>query len=251
MTVNLSDQEKERYHRQIILPGWGEAAQQKLKQSVVFIAGAGGLGSPVSLYLAAAGIGVLRICDDEKPELSNLNRQILHSDQDLGKNKADSARESIARINPHVQVEVLKRRIEEQSIKSLVGNAEIIIDCLDNFPTRFVLNEFAVNTGLPMIHAGVYGLSGQITFIHSPETPCLACTVSEAPPQEVFPILGATAGVMGCLQALETLKYLTGAGALLKGRFLFWDGEAMRFHEVQLQKDPDCRVCGRLKSKFL
>ena len=246
----LAAQEKERYHRQIILPGWGEEAQKLLKQAVVFIAGAGGLGSPVALYLASAGIGVLKICDPGEAELSNLNRQILHSDKDLERNKAESAKETLTRINPHVSVEALSQNIEKRNVHLLVDNARLIIDCLDNFKTRFVLNEYAVRTGLPLIHAGVSGFSGQITFIQTPDTPCLACTVSETPPAGIFPILGATTGVVGSLQALEALKYLTATGSLLKGRMLFWDGVAMRFQELTLEKNPDCKVCGRGKKEL-
>ena len=240
----LTDEERERYGRQIILPGWGEEGQEKVKQATVFIAGAGGLGSPVSIYLAAAGVGRLRICDFGEPELSNLNRQIMHCDEDIGKNKAHSAKETLSIINPHVEVEHLSDKIEKENVSQLVGDAQIIVDCMDNFPTRHILNEHAVKAGLPFVHAGVFGMSGQITFIHTPETPCLYCTFPGSPPSEVFPIVGATAGVIGTLEALEALKYLTGKGDLLKNRMLFWDGELMNFHEITLQKDPKCTVCG-------
>ena len=240
----LTTDDRERYKRQIILPGWGEEGQQKVKDATVFIAGAGGLGSPVAIYLAAAGVGTLRICDCGEPELSNLNRQVLHSDRDLGKNKAISARETLMHINPHVTVEALSEKIVRENVAELVGNAGIIVDCMDNFPTRHILNEHAFTSGLPFLHAGVHGLSGQITFIHTPETPCLYCIFPGSPPPEVFPIVGATAGVIGTLEVLETLKYLAGKGSLLKNRMLFWDGEQMHFHEIALQKDPRCMVCG-------
>lgn len=241
----LTPDEKERYHRQIIFPGWGEEGQLKVKGSTVFIAGAGGLGSPVAMYLAAAGVGRLRICDSGVPELSNLNRQLLHSEADIGKNKALSARETIASINPWVTVENLPDQIAQDNVARLVGDADIIVDCLDNFPTRHILNEHACQTGLPFVHAGVVGMSGQITFIHTPETPCLFCILPGSPPPEVFPIVGATAGVIGALEALEVLKYVTGKGTLLKNRMLFWDGELMQFHEIPLQKDPRCKICGK------
>ena len=241
----LTEEEKTRYDRQILLPGWGEKGQEKVKQATVFIAGAGGLGSPVSIYLAAAGVGRLRICDFGEPEPSNLNRQILHTEEDIGKNKSLSAKETICKINPKVKVENLSDKIDKENISQLVGNAQIIVDCMDNFPTRHVLNEHAVKAGLPFVHAGVSGMSGQITFIHAPETPCLHCTFPGSPPSEVFPIVGATAGVIGTLEALEVLKYLTSKGELLKNRMLFWDGELMNFHEITLQKDPKCPVCGK------
>jgi adenylyltransferase/sulfurtransferase len=241
----LPPEGKERYQRQIILPGWGEEGQKKVKQATVFIAGAGGLGSPVAIYLAAAGVGTLRICDCGEPELSNLNRQVLHSDKDIGKSKAVSARETLARINPHVTVEALTEKIEKDTVAELVGDASIIVDCMDNFPTRHVLNEYACSNTLPLVHAGVYGMSGQLTFIYPPETPCLYCIFPGSPPSELFPIVGATAGVIGTLEVLETLKYLTGKGTLLKNRMLFWDGDQMHFHEITLQKDPHCSVCGK------
>jgi len=243
--IVLTDKEKTRYNRQIIFSGWGEEGQKKIKQSTVFIAGAGGLGSPVAIYLAVAGVGYLRICDCGEAELSNLNRQLLHSDEDIGKNKAFSAKETIAKINPHVKVENLSDKIERENITQLVDDAQIIVDCLDNFPTRHILNEYAFKAGLPFVHAGVFGMSGQITFIHPPETPCLYCIFPGSPPSEVFPIVGAAAGVIGTIEAIEVLKYLTGKGSLLKNRMLFWDGELMTFQEVALQKDPKCIVCGK------
>ena len=240
----LSSRELERYNRQLILPGWGEETQERLRGSSVFVAGAGGLGSPVAQYLAAAGVGTLRICDSGKVELSNLNRQLLHSDRDLARPKVRSAARTARRVNPLVRVVPLRSPIDAASVEELVGDAQLILDCLDNFPTRQVLNALAVRRGLPLIHAGVTGYCGQITFLHPPATACLACIVPVSPPQEVFPILGATAGLLGCLEALEALKYLAGSGPLLVGRMRFCDGEAMQFQEVAVAKDPNCPVCG-------
>ena len=242
---HLIEEECKRYHRQMILPGWGEDSQECLLNSRVFVAGLGGLGSPVTEYLTAAGVGCLRICDDGTPEISNLNRQILHSDGDIGKPKTESALQTLQRINPHVEVKCFRTRITKETVAELVSDAQLIIDCLDNFQTRYILNEFVVRQGLAMIHAGVTGLAGQITFLKPPHTPCLACIIPEAPPAGVFPIVGATAGVIGCLEALEAIKYLTGVGRLLKNRLLIWDGEAMDFMEVTIQNDPKCRICGR------
>jgi adenylyltransferase/sulfurtransferase len=240
----LTSDEKQRYGRQIILSGWGEEGQEKIKRSTVFIAGAGGLGSPVSIYLAAAGVGRLRICDSGATELTNLNRQVLHSDGDIGRNKTRSARATISRINPLVMVETLEDHIVQENVARLADKADIIVDCMDNFSTRHILNAYACAAGLPFVHAGVTGMSGQITFIRTPETPCLFCLVPKSTPAAIFPIVGATAGVIGTLEALEVIKYLTGKGTLLKNRMLFWDGELMQFHEVPLQKDPLCPVCG-------
>jgi molybdopterin/thiamine biosynthesis adenylyltransferase len=244
MAVYLTPEDEQRYHRQMILPSWGAAAQATLKESCVFIAGAGGLGSPVAFYLAAAGVGTLRICDSGEVELSNLNRQILHGEDRIGENKALSAVKTLQTINPGVQVVPLTDTITGENVASLIGDARLLIDCLDNFETRYILNDHAVLSGLPLVHAGVNGFCGQIAFIHPPQTACLACLVAEAPPPEIFPILGATAGTLGCLEALEALKYLTGRGELLAGRLLFFDGETMQIQEVGFDKDPECRVCG-------
>ncbi len=246
MAVSLTPEESERYNRQMILPSWGDKAQAALKQSCVFVAGAGGLGSPVALYLAAAGVGTLRICDSGNVELSNLNRQILHAEDRIGQNKALSAVQTLQAVNPAVQVTPLCDTITSENVASLVGEARLMVDCLDNFQTRYILNDHAVKTGLPLVHAGVSGFAGQIAFIHPPRTACLACLVAEAPPPETFPILGATAGAVGCLEALEALKYLTGTGELLEGRLLFFDGETMQVQEVRFDRDPECRVCGSI-----
>ena len=242
----LTEAEKIRYNRQIILPGWGEEGQAKLKQATVFIAGAGGLGSPVAIYLAAAGVGCLRICDCGEPELSNLNRQILHTDADIGKKKVQSAKETLAKINPHVEIVSLPEKIEHENIAQLIADAQILIDCLDNFATRYILNELAVKAGLPFIHAGVYGMSGQLTFIHTPETPCLQCMFPQAPPAETFPVVGATPGIIGSLEALEALKYLIGKEeSCLKHKLLIFEGDIGTFTAIRIEKNPACPVCGK------
>jgi len=240
----LSEREQNRYHRQMIFPGWGEEAQTRLKNARVFIAGAGGLGSPVSIYLAVAGVGTIRICDCGNPELSNLNRQILHDDTRIGINKARSAQQTLSRMNPAVTVEPVAEEITGDNVHTMVGNADLIIDCLDNFETRQLLNSYAVKNRIPMVHAGVYGMRGQLTFIQSPETPCLWCIHSGTIPKVLFPIVGATAGVIGCLEALEAIKYLSGVGTNLKGRLLIWDGFTMEFTELPQKKMVDCPVCG-------
>ena len=244
MSPPLTEKDRRRYHRQMILPCWGEEGQKKVKGSVVFIAGAGGLGSPAAIYLACAGVGRLRICDDGEPELSNLNRQILHGDGDIGRKKVASAREMLGRVNPEVTVEPFPQRICRENVGDLVGDAHLIIDCLDNFSTRHVLNEYAVQNRLPLVHGGVIGMCGQVTFIHTPETPCLYCIFPGCPPREVFPVVGVTPGVIGTLEAMEALKYITGIGENLKGRLLIWDGERMDFQQIPLKKYSGCPVCG-------
>ena len=245
--MNLKQQEQDRYCRQMLMPGWGNKGQVRLKQSRVFIAGAGGLGSPVSIYLAVAGIGYLRICDCGELELSNLNRQILHDDSRIGWNKALSAKATLERMNPDISVEALQEKITADSVAGLIGKVDLILDCLDNFPTRHIINKYAVNNGIPVIHAGVYGMQGQITFIKAPETPCLWC-ISAGTPAAVFPIVGATAGVIGCMEALEAIKYLSGVGANLMNRLLIWDGEKIEFMELPQKKIAGCPVCGHLNT---
>jgi adenylyltransferase/sulfurtransferase len=240
----LTQDELKRYNRQIILDGWGDDAQLRISESTVFIAGAGGLGSAASLYLAAAGTGTLRICDDGEVELSNLNRQIIHTNESQGVKKVFSAAERIANLNPHVQTVALDRRIDDRSISDLAQGSHIIVDCMDNFETRYVLNRYAVRRGIPLVHAGVYGMAGQITFIESPHTPCLQCIFPEGPPPELFPVVGATVGVIGSLEALEVLKFLTGTGEPLRSRLLLFEGDVMKFEELPLEKDPSCPVCG-------
>jgi adenylyltransferase/sulfurtransferase len=246
-TLNaLSDDEFARYRRQMNMPGWGEDAQGRLKAATVFIAGAGGLGCAVGTYLAAAGVGRIRICDDGAVERSNLNRQTLYTAGDVGRPKTEAASEALGRLNPHVEVVGLGRRLTEDSVAALVGDAEVAVDCLDNFASRLVLNAHAVKASLPFVHAGARGTSGQITFIRPPQTPCLRCVFPARGPEadEELPVVGAAPGVMGALEALETLKFLTGTGKLLAGRLLVWDGAAATFDEVAVRKDPACVVCG-------
>jgi adenylyltransferase/sulfurtransferase len=243
-TQVLSIFELQRYERQMLLEGWGRESQERLKRATVFIAGAGGLGSPVSIYLAAAGVGRIRICDSGAVETSNLNRQILHSDGDVGRRKIDSAVRTLRAVNPHVEITGLDVRIGRDNVANLVSGSDILVDCLDNFDTRYILNEHAAKTGLPFVHAGVHGMAGQLTFIKVPETPCLNCLFPEAPPQETVPVVGAAPGVIGCLEAIEVLKYITGRAGLLKGRLVIWEGDLMRFQELSVEKDPGCPVCG-------
>jgi molybdopterin/thiamine biosynthesis adenylyltransferase len=236
----------QRYDRQIRLQGWGEAGQARLKEATVFIAGAGGLGGPASIYLAVAGVGRLRICDADVVNLSNLNRQILHDDSRIGMAKARSAVETLRRMNPYVTVDGLEAQLDEESVAWLVGDSQIIVDCLDNFPTRYVLNQFAVERGIPMVYGAVWGLVGALSFIQVPDTPCLRCIFPQPPPSEIFPVVGATPGFIGALQAMEVLKYLTGVGENLKGRLLIVDGEGLTFDLFEQSRDPACPVCGRL-----
>ncbi len=243
--MSLSETERKRYTRQMMIEGWGEEKQLKLKRSTVFIAGAGGLGSPVSIYLAVAGIGNIRICDFDAPDWSNLNRQILHDHTRIGTNKALSAKTTLERLNPEISVTAFTDKIVAENVDALVGNADIILDCMDNFPTRYLLNESAMRKNIPLVYGSIWGIDGRLSFIHPPETPCLRCIFPEAPPKEVFPVLGATPAVIGSLQALETLKYLSGTGSTLRGQLLVWEGAATNFQKFKVRKDPDCPTCGQ------
>lgn len=242
--IQLTDRDKKRFHRQILIPGWGEEGQKKVKKAKVFIAGAGGLGSPVSIYLAVAGVGTLRIFDHDAPELSNLNRQILHAETDIGKPKAKSAEETLKALNPDIKVESGKVTIAENNVIDLVGDSDVIVDCMDNFPTRFVLNKAALKLKIPMVHGSIWGLEGRCTVIVPGKTLCLRCLFQDSPPKEVFPVLGTTPGVIGCIQATETLKYLTGLGDLLANRMLMYNGLTAQFTQLKLHKDPKCPTCG-------
>ena len=242
----LSEVELKRYHRQMIMDKWGEETQQKLKNSTVFIAGAGGLGSPVSIYLAVAGIGNIRICDFDSPDLSNLNRQILHNDGRIGTNKAISARQTLNELNPHVNVVALTDKIVADNVDALVGDAQLIVDCMDNFPTRYLLNESAIRKKIPLVYGSIWGMEGRLSFLCPPETPCFKCLFPEPPPSEVFPVVGATPGIIGTLQSLEVIKYLTGIGENLKGRILVWEGKKIEFNKYKAYKDPQCPACSGL-----
>jgi len=244
----LSPDEIERYKRQIMIADWGTPGQERLRAASVFIAGAGGLGSPVSMYLTAAGVGTIRICDCGEPELSNLNRQLLHDDTRIGTNKALSARQTLERINPHVNVIALPETITDRGIAGLAGDATLIIDCLDNFETRHVLNRYAVSRHIPLVHGAIHGLSGQLSVFHSPRTPCLACIFPPGVPKEIFPVAGFTPGVIGLLQATETVKIILGLGAPLYGTLLMWDGAEADFQKIPICKSPGCTVCGRQPS---
>lgn len=244
--MHLSDGERKRYHRQMLIDGWGETAQLKLKAATVFVAGAGGLASPAAIYLAVAGVGHIKLCDFDSPELVNLNRQILHDDTRIGTNKAVSGKSTLERLNPSIRVTAITEKIDADNIDALVGDADIIVDCMDNFPTRYVLNESAIRKKIPLVHASIWGMEGRLTFIHVPETPCLRCIVPESPPKEVFPVLGATPGVIGVMEAMEVLKYLGGVGTTLKNRLLVWDGASAECRTFKLRRDPQCPTCHAL-----
>lgn len=242
----LTENEQKRYDRQMRMPGWGQEGQEKLKKSHAFVAGAGGLGSPASIYLAVAGVGRISLCDFDAPEWSNLNRQILHSPSRIGVNKAVSGQKTLLELNADIRVTAHTEKIDEHSVDRLVGDAQVIVDCMDNFPTRHVLSDCAIRKKIPLVHGAIWGLEGRLTVIQPPETPCLRCLVPESPPKEVFPVMGAVPGVIGSLEAVETIKLLLGLGDTLKNRILIWDGMSQDFYYVKAQRDPACPACGPL-----
>ncbi|HPS59226.1 MAG TPA: HesA/MoeB/ThiF family protein [Spirochaetota bacterium] len=237
----LTNDELERYSRHFLIEGWDQACQLKLKNSTVFIAGAGGLGSPVSLYLAAAGVGRLIICDMDKVELSNLNRQILYTVDDLNLSKAERAGHRLNSLNPSTEIITLNKKIED-AVDAIKG-ADLILDCLDSFTSRLFLNSVSFKNRIPMVHAGVSGYYGQLTFIIPGTTPCLNCFISENTPQSSKGITGAMAGITGSMQAIEALKFLTGTGDLLAGKLLYIDCMTMRFNTMNMAKNPGCKTC--------
>jgi molybdopterin/thiamine biosynthesis adenylyltransferase len=238
----LSERERERYKRQMLL--FGDEGQEQLKKAHIFIAGAGGLGSPVSLYLAVAGVGTITIVDMDTVDQSNLNRQILHFDRDIGRKKSVSAEEKLSAINPDIRVNAIDTRIDETNAARLVGSADGVVDAMDNYPIRYLLNDVAIEKNIPLFHGAIRGFYGQATTIIPGKTPCLKCIFPKAPPMEVFPVIGATAGVIGTVQATEVIKYLLQSGDLLTGRLFIWDGLAGRADEIAAERIPCCPACG-------
>lgn len=238
----LSERELERYKRQI--PLFGEEGQERLKAAHIFIAGAGGLGSPIAIYLAVAGIGTITLVDMDTVDPSNLNRQILHMDRDVGKKKTVSAIEKLQQYNADITINAIDTTIDAGNVSELVGRADGIVDAMDNYPARYLLNRTALKKKIPFFHGAICGYSGQATTILPGETPCLECIIPKAPLQDVFPVVGVTAGVIGTVQATEVIKYLTKSGRLLSGRLFMWDGLAATSEEIAITKNPACPVCG-------
>lgn len=242
----LTPEEIERYDRQLIMENIGEEGQEKLKQANVFLAGAGGLGSPISMFLTAAGIGKIRIVDNGFVELSNLNRQILYGNEDLGQTKVVCAKKALERLNPHIQVEAIPETIKMENVAELVGNCDIIVDALDNFTTRYLLNQVAFQKNIPLVHGAVEEFYGQATTIVPGRTNCLKCLFPEGPAQQIWPIISATCGLIASIQATEVIKYILGIGDLLENRLLIIDGLHTKVEEMQLERTPNCEICNMI-----
>ncbi len=242
--TQLADYDRVRYSRQMMIPGFGEGAQIRLKEATALIVGLGGLGSPLALYLAAAGVGHLQLVDDDTVELSNLNRQIIHWDSDIGRKKARSASDKVAKINPTTQVEAFDLTIDESTVNKVTKDCDLILDAVDTFAVRQMLNKEALARRIPLIHAAVYGYEGRLATIIPGQTACLDCIYPHVPPQTRFPVLGTTPGVIALLQATEAIKYLAGVGVLLRDEMLIYDGETMFFEKVAVKRNPLCKSCG-------
>jgi molybdopterin/thiamine biosynthesis adenylyltransferase/rhodanese-related sulfurtransferase/molybdopterin converting factor small subunit len=246
----LDQEEVARYSRHLILPEVGVEGQKKLKAASVLCVGAGGLGSPVLLYLAAAGIGRIGIVDFDVVDLSNLQRQVAHGTQDVGRRKLDSARDAVKAINPHVQVDLYETALSSQNALELFAPYDIIIDGTDNFPTRYLVNDACVLLGKPNAYGSIFRFEGQASVFATKGGPCYRCLYPEPPPPGLVPscaeggVLGVLPGIIGVIQATEAIKLILGAGDPLVGRFLIYDALRMKFRELKLRRDPECPVCG-------
>jgi adenylyltransferase/sulfurtransferase len=246
----LSDGELERYSRQLVLPEWSGAAQERLKEASVIVVGLGALGSPAALYLAAAGVGHIGVVDDDAVELSNLHRQPLHFTPDLGLGKAANAVVKLSALNTEVQVDAYPVRLEEMNAEPIVMAADLVVDCSDSFETRYLVNDACCAQGVPLVEAGVLGFSGLVMSIRPGRSACYRCAFPtqpvDAPSCRDAGVLGAMAGVVGSIQALEALKLLTGVGDPLLDAILHVDGSSMAFTRVSTERRPDCPACARV-----
>jgi len=244
----LTKDDRARYDRQIMIKGIGEEGQEKLKRAKVFIAGSGGLGSPVAIYLAAAGVGRIRLVDHDRVELSNLNRQVLHGDADISRRKIDSAKEKLKGLNQSVEIEAIAETITEDNVSRLVDGFDLIVDAMDNLPTRYVLNKAAIDKNIPFFHGAVYGFEGRAMTIIPGKTACLWCVYQGRVTKGKFPVIGVAPAVIGCIQATEVIKYILGIGELLTNSLLIYDGLNLEFTRLTIKRDPNCEHCGHLAS---
>jgi molybdopterin/thiamine biosynthesis adenylyltransferase/rhodanese-related sulfurtransferase len=247
----LSAEQRERYSRHLLLPEVGSEGQQKLLDAKVLLLGAGGLGSPAALYLAAAGVGTLGIVDNDAVDLSNLQRQVIHSSERIGVPKVDSAEQTITALNPDVKVNKYAVRLDASNIMDILPGYDIVVDGLDNFPTRYLLNDATVRLGIPVVSAAILGFEGQLSVFKPYDGPCYRCLFPVPPPAELAPscgangVLGVLPGTMGLLQATEVIKLILGEGEPLIGRLLMYDALAARVTEVRVRRDPGCPICSR------
>jgi molybdopterin/thiamine biosynthesis adenylyltransferase len=239
----LSEEEKERYSRQVLIPGWN---QEKLKQASVLVVGLGGLGSASAIYLAASGVGRLQICDGDKVELSDLNRQVLYSESSLGLPKVEEASRRIAELNPSVDVIGHNAYLDSQNAAEIIAGCQIIVDGLDSLDPRFILNQESVRRGIPYVYGAVHGWQGYAGFFQPPHTACLACLMRpDVFRPERVPVWGVTPGAIGLIQAGEVVKWALGLTPSLLSRLMIYDGSSLSFEIISVEKDPACPVCSR------
>jgi sulfur-carrier protein adenylyltransferase/sulfurtransferase len=252
----LTPEQRERYSRHLLMPEVGVEGQQKLLDAKVLLLGAGGLGSPTALYLAAAGVGTLGIVDDDDVDLSNLQRQVIHNTERVGVPKVDSAEESIRALNPDVNVVKYPVRIDASNIMEIIAGYDVIVDGVDNFPTRYLLNDATVRLQIPVVSASILGFDGQLSIFKPYEGPCYRCLFREPPPAELAPscgangVLGVLPGTMGLLQATEVVKLILGIGDPAIGRLLLYDALGATLTEVKVHRDPECPICSRDPSEI-
>jgi molybdopterin/thiamine biosynthesis adenylyltransferase/rhodanese-related sulfurtransferase len=248
--ASFTGEQAQRYSRHLLIPEVGEAGQHKLLRSKVLLIGAGGLGSPAAYYLASAGVGTLGIVDSDVVDLTNLQRQILHTTDRIGEPKVESAKRTLEALNPDVKIVGYQERLTSDNIDRIIADYDVVIDGADNFPTRYLLNDAAVKWKKPVVHGSIFRFEGQVTVFKPFEGPCYRCLFPEPPPPELAPscaeagVLGVLPGVIGTLQATEALKLLMGIGEPLVGRYVLYDALDGSFREVRLRRDPDCPVCG-------
>jgi adenylyltransferase/sulfurtransferase len=249
-TTQLSKDEILRYSRHLIMPEVGMEGQLKLKRAKVLCVGTGGLGSPLALYLAAAGIGKLGIVDFDVVDFTNLQRQVIHGTSDVGRPKLHSARETIHEINPNVEVVTYETRLTSENALDIVRDYDIVADGTDNFPTRYLVNDACVLLGKPNVYGSIFRFEGQASVFYAKEGPCYRCLYPEPPPPGLVPscaeggVLGVLPGIIGCIQALQTIKLVLGKGKTLVGRLLLFDALNLKFRELKLRKNPGCPICG-------
>jgi len=247
----LSPEQRERYSRHFLLPEIGQEGQQKLLDAKVLLLGAGGLGSPTALYLAAAGVGRIGIVDNDVVDLSNLQRQVIHTTDRIGVPKVDSAEESMNAINPDVEVVKYAERLDASNVMRIIEGYDVIVDGLDNFPTRYLINDASVRLQIPVVSASILGFDGQLSVFKPYDGPCYRCLYPVPPPAELAPscgangVLGVLPGTMGLLQATEVVKLVVGVGEPLVGRLLLYEALSATFTELKVRRDPDCPVCSR------
>ena len=239
----LTERDAIRYSRQISIPGFGKEKQRKLKSAKVMVAGAGGLGSAAALYLAAAGIGYIKIIDDDAVELSNLNRQIFYGEEDIGKDKASCAEKKLKSMNADIKVRGIKEKITEDNAVELIKDVDAVVDCLDNFDTRYIINDACIKLGIPLFHGACMEFGGQAMTVIPEETACLRC-IFPKPPHKKVPILGAVAGAIGTIQATEVVKFFAGIEPALAGKLLIYDGKFFSYELIELKRRENCPSCG-------